>query len=1179
MPEILAQIPQALGRTVAETIDLIGRDQNAAALAVALVVAGLAAAVMLVVRTAERVRHVRRAVAAVELTSGASGFARSFDKVSNQIEALRLLRTPWLRFKSTLVRSQTAVADDSAVIQCTGSPAEYFSLAALREGWRDYRALPSLFLSLALLLTVIGVAASLSAASKAFDDSRASAAVGSAIPGSHGTLSSRATAGQPDAPPQGRDSGGTHAPTQTVHFESMQIALRNMLNSGRASFSLAIAGLLISLLLTAALRICSSRLTSAVQVFTAALQDRLVLVSFEAVVLERLASGTAVQAGTEIVPFDAHGRILKVAIEQAVPLNIEAAMARLQAEIERNSAANADASSAAIRGLIDELGRLIDDRVVGPVRGMTDEISNVRGQLTNLADMAVDNMFRVSHSDPSSTAANSSANPSQTGQSKLRRVGFEATALAPQPDLTNEIRNLLAKLEHSNAQIAVVTRSANERLVADIVERLKADIAQPVSSVSKAIGEVRTTLGSVSDAVARVGAVTASGSGNHVQIEQLLAEVARLRQSVEVGNERITSDNRATIHDLKQALVERLNERDHPDPAAIDALSKIESRLDHLDTAVDPDALLKRLNAVVLSAVRGGNEQVVKQHLEGINALAEEFTRRLGGNVGHPIQELAAVVSDMRQTLSAAEADAAQARAHLAGSVSKVAEEVRLATDDLRGAITTMASQAKAEGEIARHTLLEQMRQSVEQLDQAKRQLEQHDSDVTNQLKQALDAASATWSREAETAAAARTMDSAREVVNALAEEFTRRLDGNVGHPIQELAAVVSDMRQTLSAAEADAAQARAHLAGSVSKVAEEARLATDDLRGAITTMASQAKAEGEIARQTLMVHIKHAVENLSQAATQFQQNGSSIANRLTQVIDAAPASLTRGAEAAMRTVQTAAAVARAQLERTAASFAETTARDAAQTTAAVTHVSEQLVRQTTHARGEFRVELASTLAQIKEASTNINQAITDLRGNLSQDTQVPTAEALDDLAAAVVELRAATQRSTDEKVQSVTEIWEAATEARTMIESELAQMRQKAQSEAAQADDAAATRLQEAAAQVASAVACFGGNLSATTDSLVQTVQALSAEMRQLKATIVDQRVSEMEFATPLKLAANDRSRSVGGRHLGPMLYESNPIEVPQPSFEAGVEPRQPSVGQPPPPPRSQCRDGARGA
>ena len=74
------------------------------------------------------------------------------------------------------------------------------------------------------------------------------------------------------------------------------------------------------------------------------------------------------------------------------------------------------------------------------------------------------------------------------------------------------------------------------------------------------------------------------------------------------------------------------------------------------------------------------------------------------------------------------------------------------------------------------------------------------------------------------------------------------------------------------------------------------------------------------------------------------------------------------------------------------------------------------------------------------------------------------------------------------------------------MIASDLERIREQILLQAEQVNADSAARLRETAAEVASMMAGYGGDLSTVTGTLVETLQTLSVEMRRLEPRLVYQ-------------------------------------------------------------------------
>ena len=1072
-----------------DLIGLAGSDAFSIVVACCLLASGMTVAVIASLRSRAHIQQVRQATAAVVTDDDADEFARDLDAISAQMEALPLLHAAWLRFTSQLF-SRGDDADGKKGLLCTTAPARHFNVAAVRNVGRDYRALPGLILSLSVLLTVISVAASMSTAMRVVEDRSLSAASGQTAP----------------APLLANASADTTAgAAQAALLATMRNAFREMLKAGRASFAIVIAGLFVSLLLTITLRICGSRLKAALSRFAAALQQRVVVVSFEAIVLERLAIGSVASGHTD----GASGSEIQRALEQALPMHLDLNAAKIQVAIEQHTSASIDATSTAITKLAEELGRAIDQGVGQPIQSMTtqlqEEMLRVRGHLVGVANLltaAAANRSRAAVMEPD--AASQTQPP--LAQARANEPGhLEATGL--HDSLIGEMQSLLVALRQSNADAASVNRLANEKLLSELVERVEAGIARSVRELSGPLVDMRASLQQAAIASLRsADASDTAAGGGHAETARIQADVAALRQSVEAGNLFVAAENRAAIAALAKDLDQRATGAGQLDPGVIAAIDDVRVKLVRIETALssaDRAALqpgklgsvapLQEFVSQVRAAITDSQGRIVRENQGAANALAEFVDKRLETAIAAPMQGLASTVAEMERKLSASVLDIARDRA--AGKPDGPADSAK----EIRDAIAALSMHARDEdlAGTKRRALLDQVAGAAAELSQAGGKLERDGSAIIARLDQAIAAAPANLSREADAAALA--LRSAIETLDGLAEGFVQRLEARMALTVHD------------------------QVASSIDGLQIGARAATDEMRGAIVAVTSHAKADIEIARRELADALRENIAVLGQEARQIDQSGSQLASRLEQILEGAQSSRTQEAAVAARTIDESIEAARARLEQTVSSMTAASTQEMQQTTAAFAKIAEQFVRQSSLERDIVNAQLAASVGGIEQASSTVTQAIDSLRASLSTGGSTETTAILEQLVTANLALRATTQKSNEDAVHSVEAIWRATNEAHTMMAADLEQLRHRLFKQAEELNRSAVDKLQQTADNIAASMAGYGGNLTATVDGLVLTLQALSHEMRHLKASMDESGARTVLAADrPLAIATN---------------------------------------------------------
>ena len=641
------------------SIGELGSELGALAVAVTLWCAGIVLVAFVVVRTAQRARQLRTAVAYLETARDAADFARQFKFISRNIETLKLLAAPWARFKSNLIVPQAGV--ETGKLRCTARPGDFFSFRSLSEGWPDYRVLPSMFLCFALLLTVAGFAASLSMTIGVVE--KASVVANPGAPGAK------------DSSP--KDSGANIAATQQQASEpgklttaaanpvapdaidkAVQNSSRDLLVAGKIGLVAAGSGLLISLVLTVVLYACSATLKSALQAFTTALHSRIEVVSLDVVVLERIQGASAGRPDIERTARNPDGLQLQQSIEQFVLPHIDAAIARVQDRLDRTAWESATTNSAAVRELVDEIGKLIERRVAEPALGIAEltqeRLASISGQLMGLATLSPDRNFRVLPAIQRAADQNTVDHSEQAGLSReapdadLNHCRLEVAYLSQLNDLGDRITGSLEKSISSPLQNIAGTVAAIEREIlqvhtaiassnvgslaaavpksdsTDEFQGLLASLARSSSEigiVAKTANErmastliehlhtdIAHPLRGVSNDLREIRSALATATEKIAQLHlvgsaqssQFKNEAAALRETIEAGNQRSASDARNALRSVENALSERIDASADSHRGVARSVSNISDRLVALDKvlfAADPFAtVLKSLD-------------------------------------------------------------------------------------------------------------------------------------------------------------------------------------------------------------------------------------------------------------------------------------------------------------------------------------------------------------------------------------------------------------------------------------------------------------------------------------------------------------------------------------------------------------------------------------------------------
>lgn len=224
----------------------------------------------------------------------------------------------WSEFRETLVLDETA---SPPVLRNSVRPSGFFNLEDLHYGPGFYRHLPSLFVSVGLLLTFLGLISALKA-------------IGSG-------LSIEATP------------------------EQMRGALNDLLGAASAKFIMSLTGLFASIIFTIALRVSMGRVEGAIHRLCARLEDRLSFVSLEGVALKQLTiarghEDSFKRIGLELV--EKLGEPLRKEVPESIASSIGATMAPL---LERIGKAGTDGVGQIVNDLSsrfsEDVGRALSE--------------------------------------------------------------------------------------------------------------------------------------------------------------------------------------------------------------------------------------------------------------------------------------------------------------------------------------------------------------------------------------------------------------------------------------------------------------------------------------------------------------------------------------------------------------------------------------------------------------------------------------------------------------------------------------------------------------------------------------------------------------------------------------------------------------------------------------------------
>lgn len=1006
-----------------EILEVLGHEQTSLFFAVGILVLGVAAAIILGVRTAARLRHVRAATASIETAQDGPDFARRFDAISHQIESSRLLRFAWLDFKSTLLVANDEAGGEAAV-KTTTNLADHFSAARLREGWRDERLVPGLLLGVALLLTVIATSAAMT---RALDTI---------------AIEQTAQAGNPGRSASPRADTGTSASSATAQATRQQ-TLRRFLGASKAGFTVAGAGLLVSVLLTIMLQTGTARLNQALQRMVAALQHRVVRITFEAAVLGRLKAILNATSGIDSSANAAISENLKLTLTQTLPDHFDHATRSLHRAIEDLSARSSDAEEAASARLTEDLARLISDGVSGPMRSTNEQVQEqlfaVRESLLNISSLITDSRLTsppqdvadasaptVEATDESRDESAAAESATASGASDWRQIGDDL-ATRIETDVADPLRTLHAAIDDLRVNLDPARSTEedfpNDEFISEIVERLEARIAKPMDAVTSALGAVRSDLQTVTHTAEQWTESAPAGTATGSSIDE-----AALAAMIDDRNKQLLEQNQAAIDLLSNRIEEQIIAPLHD-----------------------------------LTAAAPGDQRVARSD--------------------HQLHAAA-------QAIGTTSAELLQA--------------VRATADNLRGDARELAGDANDEE--PSQALAEKLEHCCAQLDQVAEQLAENGVTIETYLEELGTAPVEDASAQDNTAA---------PVIERVAEQ----LEAKIAAPIDELRASMAGMHQILSYAQARASRTSPP-APSTSNAAAPRGLGTNNAQVTIDTLAKQAHDAWESARVRLIGQLAQSDRAVEETARHWHLNPSEATTHIKQLIEAAPTDWAREAEhvaeAAERTVRLVVHDMRRLLEHSPEH------KELTQATAALTQINERLTRQTTEDRNFIRSELAGTMNVVERSTASIFESIADAGPNLAPEAKAVADDVLRLLVKSSTELRALTQQSSDATAPSLSRILRAATRTRRAILPHIEQRRPRL----GQANTIPESSLKETIIEMANTMANLSRNLSATTDSVLASLQSVSNEVRLREGQFAMENPSGLEAEFAALKAKSDSGR-----------------------------------------------------
>lgn len=1069
-------------------MELLGHDTVSATLIIAILLLGVIAALYVLTKAFLRTREVRVVTAAVESTADKHEFAQQFEAISLRLETSPLLQAQWASFKSTLFFSHNPHGGAS-LVQSTANAHELFSAERVSQGWRDERLLPSLFLTLAMLLAVIGAAASMATALNALSPS----VVG--LETEHGTSHSISN-NTADKPPS-KQRLAQEAPNPA---NAQQVALRQFLTFGKSSLILAVVGLIISLFLTFIQRVCSTRLRSSFLLLSHALQQRIVHISFESAVLSTLANISSATSGMDPAVNAGLANTFKSAIEQSSSPQFEHLAEQIQSIVDHQSTLSLEANHTASDRLRDQISELISEQVAGPIRGTNEQLQK---QFLDLREslLSLSNLIANQRNAPLSPVLSSDLPDAPS---------YSENDLASFVEATERVQNELTSLNRTALQD--VSQNLNSKLENEVISPLR-DIGTSISKLNDSLDTIQGSIASLSP----------EGLFEEVSLPDLLANLQNLQTSLEhertSSNEQLAESFRNQLTDcitqpvreiasslecfrdkfeaIEENTIKSIELGDETTTVWHETALRIEAKLEAMDDALS--AIKSHVDCVPIFVTENeGGDKLLEQSQTSVDHIAHN----LETGVLSPLEELIASTERLQQALSEDEFEVADGIVYSGNELLETTKSTATSLlAEVRG-LTVGKTPASAHPA----TFAEEMHRYCEALDQASKAILQHSTAIETQLEQLLN-------KHSEPVSDA---DRAATTVDALKAS---------GHNVtREPYALPADQHLPVSDTQKKALKILNSIsAGDKTTIARD-EFSDEDIDNAILGLAKQARQNWEIARRDLIGKIDRDDGVINELTCQWDASPSTLSNDFRQLIDAAPSDWSHNADvissAVARTVHLTLGDTNHLFQQPAAGLPlRPNISELKQTVDALDRISDHFTRQTEKSRDVIAAQIASTMAIIERSSNSVFATTSRLRDQLSSGARTVAKDILETLIKTSEDMNSITRTSNETALPALANLFHSSSYAREIIKSEAWSQR----NQTGEIDYDKISALHETIFQIANTVASLNENLTTTTDRLVQLLQTLSNDIRIREGqfamenpTLLDADMAALTTATP---------------------------------------------------------------
>lgn len=491
-----------------------------------------------------------------------TAFLIGYPQIDAQLFAIRRIRHPWREFRETLIIPKATARDGGRIISNSSRPQTFFNASSLHMNFSFARHVPNIFVGVGLLGTFIGLIAALTAALETIG---------------------------PGADPA-----------------SAQQAIHTLLTTAAAKFYVSAAALAVSIVLTIAIRWCSSRIGRAIGHFNNALEERLSFATGE-----RLASQQLEALHEQTAQLQTFSTDLAMAIGQSVKEAISSSNGALVERLEGIASTFSALVEASRQGAGDAIRGAVTDTVAATLRETTNTFQSIAEGLVSLPS-------KLERATQSLEAAGAAAAESQTEIARRLQEEVTGTMRSVTASLGEEMTRGSAPVIEGMSRVAGALNESSSGILSALEKFADGagDLAAALGSAGKESKDAQEQLSSASstlkisaDSVKSATDALGGRLGDVIgAVHELTATATATVNAIQTSQDSIRASV-AELSDQWARHVERFDSVDEDLAKVFDTLSQqITSQTDQMRNQVQQaDAALARavtnLEALVESLV------------------------------------------------------------------------------------------------------------------------------------------------------------------------------------------------------------------------------------------------------------------------------------------------------------------------------------------------------------------------------------------------------------------------------------------------------------------------------------------------------------------------------------------------------------------------------------------------